>query len=162
MIQKLQKFFNRKQLIWLVFFSSIIFLISIKGSIKCVSGFPIKFWSNCIDVGYIPLSKIIFGSILDFFTCFIIVLFTYIFFRVTFITKYIKYILNPLLLTILSFASYDGCSGIICLFPGHGLPLGYFYDHSFVFKFFLIDFIIFAIINFVVLMMIQYFKKRFI
>lgn len=70
-----------------------------------------------------------------------------------------KYLLIPLMLTLASFIVHDSCEDVICLFPGNGFPLGYYYNNNFTILFFVIDFIIFLILYFFILKIIKILKK---
>ncbi|ETB64229.1 TPA: hypothetical protein DIC38_00050 [Candidatus Nomurabacteria bacterium] len=72
-----------------------------------------------------------------------------------------KYFLVPLILTLLGFFMYDSCADIVCLFPGNGFPLGYYYNNNFLITFFIIDFIIFIIIYFILLNIFKFLKNKF-
>lgn len=71
-----------------------------------------------------------------------------------------KYILVPFFLNFLGFIINDTCGDIICLFPGRGFPLGYYYNNIFSFKFFFIDLIFIIIIYFLVIKLIEFINKK--
>lgn len=73
-----------------------------------------------------------------------------------------KYILIPFILNILGFIINSTCGDIICLFPGHGFPLGYYYNNNFSLKFFLIDFIILIFIYFILIKIFGLIKVKFV
>lgn len=71
-----------------------------------------------------------------------------------------KYILIPVFLNFLGFIVNDTCGDIICLFPGRGFPLGYYYNGIFSLKFFLIDFVIIIFIYFLLIKISELIKRK--
>lgn len=71
-----------------------------------------------------------------------------------------KYILVPFFLNFLGFVINDTCGDIICLFPGRGFPLGYYYNNNFSLKFFLIDFVIIIVIYFFLIKILELIKRK--
>jgi hypothetical protein len=71
-----------------------------------------------------------------------------------------KYLLIPLILTIVGFFIYDMCEDVICLFPGNGFPVGYYYNNHFNPLFFVLDFFIITIFYFILLKIFNLLKKK--
>ncbi len=115
----------------------------------CFSGFPIKFWSICMDVGPIPYRIIISGFFLNFIFWFVLLFISLQVLRVLSKKRFSKYFLSPFFLTIVSLSFYEECTGMFCISEGYGFPLGYYYNGVFSVNTFLIDFIFILILNFV-------------
>lgn len=52
----------------------------------------------------------------------------------------------------------DSCSDVICLFPGRGLPLGFYYNKLVDIKFLILDFLFWFLIWLLIFKLIKRFK----
>ncbi len=149
-------------LLWITFLAIFMMSLSISNSNDCVSGFPISYVDHCGGASVISTSYYIFGTITDliFWLLFVSIIFSMLYWFSRKPLSWVRYLLAPLFLTLMSFFFMVNCSGFICIFDGNGFPLGYYRDGGFIPIIFLIDFVFLAIIYFVVIMRIRHSQKR--
>lgn len=140
----------------------ILMQVYISSETSCMQGYPIKFLSIC--GGLSPNNPVWFFVILDLIFWIIIGIIVMALIRVSDkLPKVSKFKLSPffmpLILTIVSFVSYNSCSGFICLgSSGRGYPSNYWIE-SYPPRFDLIGFLIDYIFWFISYLIIRGIRK---
>lgn len=155
-----------QKIILSIIISVIITIFYVHTSSSCFAGFPVKFWSICTDFVPIPLYIIMKGFAINFLFWFILVIVLLFFLNWTSKNFYLKYFLNPLFLTILSFVFYTKCTGLICISEGYGFPFGYYSSQEFLVNQFFVDLAFWSIANFIFLkiksLLYNFLSKKYI
>lgn len=117
-----------KILLSIVLLAAIFFWIDVKTTSSCLYGFPLAYGTKCFDYPVRGSNSLVFNFIIDviFWTTFatgIVLAWSKVKNQ---LASWRSRLLQALVLVAGTFARNIGCSGIICIGDGRGLPLAYF------------------------------------
>lgn len=142
---------NKKRQYLLVFagvLGVLLFSFSINSANSCVSGFPITYHVICMGENDISIAFKVYGFFFDLAFWFLVSSFfiTCVDITENYFPSKFRYLLMPILLTLMSILYDRPCEGFFCIFTGRGFPLPFFSDGNFFWPTFGIDFIIWLLI----------------